>query len=185
MKGGLRSQVSLLWPQLLLAGIITACIGVVIGMISTVRILSRKWVLWLVVPALVMTGLGTVMLAENLGISRTNDVTEVVVVGHTVEEKKVHDRNNPAGRMVYTHEYRLEHTDGTPTEKPMIYRGPEGYEDIDKGDTVTVLLDPEGNAPTEPAESIDIGADIGITVVGLIILAGTYAMCVCCWSRTW
>lgn len=169
--------VTVLWPQLILAGIITACIGLVIAMIGTVQILSRKWILWLVVPALALTGLGTVMLAEDLGLSRTSEVTEAVIVDHTVESQTVHDANNPAGRIVYTHEYRLEHTDGTPIDKPMIYRGQGGYEDIDEGDTITVLLDPQGNAPTEPAESIDIGADIGVTVGGLIILAGTYAMC--------
>ncbi|MDN6379319.1 MAG: hypothetical protein L0K10_10355 [Brevibacterium aurantiacum] len=171
------AAIIVLWPNLLLAGIIIGCCSVLVALVGIGRILDRRWVLWFAVPAFALAGLGSIMLAEDLGISRVGELTEVVVVDHTSEVKTVHDSTDPGGRKVYTHEYTLQHTDGSPIEEPMIYRGKDGFEEFDTGDTISVLIGADGNAPIEPAESIDFAADIAILVVGVLLSAGVYLMC--------
>lgn len=171
------AAIIVLWPNLLLAGIIIGCCSVLVALVGIGRILDRRWVLWFAVPAFALAGLGSIMLAEDLGISRVGELTEVVVVDHTSEVKTVHDSTDPGGRKVYTHEYTLQHTDGSPIEEPMIYRGKDGFEEFDTGDTISVLIGADGNAPIEPAESIDFSADIAILVVGVLLSAGVYLMC--------
>lgn len=169
--------ITTLWPQALLAGIVIACCAAIIVIIGMVRVVGRRWVLWLAVPAFALAGLGAVMLAEDLGVSRTGELTEVVIVDHTVDVQTSHDSNSPEGRKAYTHKYTVEHPDGAPIEKPMIYRGEDGYDDFDTSDTITAFIDPEGSAPTEPAENVNIGADIAVLVVGLVAVIGVYGMC--------
>lgn len=169
--------ITALWPQALLAGIIIACSSAILVMIGTMRVVARLWVLWLAIPATALAGLGAVMLGEDLGVSRTGELTEVVIVDHTVDVRSSHDSNSQEERKAYTHEYTLEHPDGTSIEKPMIYRGEGGYDDFDTGDTITAFVDPEGNVPTEPAESVNIAADIAVLFVGLIAVVGVYGMC--------
>ncbi|GEB23326.1 hypothetical protein CIK58_00135 [Brevibacterium aurantiacum] len=171
------AAIIVLWPNLLLAGIIIGCCSVLVALVGIGRILDRRWVLWFAVPAFALAGLGSIMLAEDLGISRVGELTEVVVVDHTSEVKTVHDSTDPGGRKVYTHEYTLQHTDGSPIEEPMIYRGKDGFEEFDTGDTISVLIGADGNAPIEPAESIDFADDIAILVVGVLLSAGVYLMC--------
>lgn len=166
-----------LWPQALLVGIVLACSAVFLAIVGTPFIVGRTWVLWLAVPALALTGLGAVMLAEDIGASRTGELAEVVVVDHTVDVESAHDSNSQRGREAYTHEYIVEHTDGTPIAQPIIYRGKDGYDDFDTGDTITALVDPSGNAPTEPADSVNLVADAAVLIVGLVAVAGVYGMC--------
>ncbi|WP_231440756.1 hypothetical protein [Brevibacterium zhoupengii] len=173
----LGTVVIVIWPNLLLAGIIIGCCAVLVALVGIRRILDRRWVLWLAVPAFGLTGLGAIMLAEDLGISRVGEVTEVVVVDHTSEVKTVHDSTEPGGRKVYRHEYSLQHIDGSPIDEPLIYRGQDGFEEFDTGDTINVLIDPDGNAPIEPAESIDFAADVALLIVGVLLSAGVYLMC--------
>ncbi|MDN6123886.1 MAG: hypothetical protein L0I80_08475, partial [Brevibacterium sp.] len=169
--------ITALWPQALLAGIVIACCAAILVMIGMVRVVGRRWVLWLAVPAVALAGLGAVMLAEDLGLSRTGELTEVVIVDHTVDVQTSYITSSRTEREAYTHKYILEHPDGTPIEKPMIYRGEDGYDDFDTGDTITAFIDPEGSSPTEPAESVSIGADIAILIVGLVAVIGVFGMC--------
>src|SRR5699024_4972448 len=74
--------------------------------------------------------------------------------------------------------YSLEGTDGRPLEQPMVYRGEGGYDDIDIGDDITVLVDPQGRAETELADNVDIGADIAILVVGSVATIGAFGILV-------
>lgn len=166
-----------LWPQALVVGIVLACSAVVLVIVGTPIIVGRTWVLWLAVPALALTGLGAVMLAEDIGVSRTGELTEVMIVDHTVDVESVHDSNSRRGREAHTHEYTVERTDGTPIAQPIIYRGEDGYDDFDTGDTITALVDPSGNAPTEPADSVNFVADAALLIIGFVAVTGVYGMC--------
>src|SRR5699024_10922406 len=73
-------------------------------------------------------------------------------------------------RTVHTHTYSLEGTDGRPLEQPMVYRGEGGYDDIDIGDDITMLVDPHCRAETELADNVDIGTDSGNLVVGRVAM---------------
>lgn len=121
--------------------------------------------------------IGTVMLGEDLALSQAGELTEVVVADHKVEQKTVHSSNPPRSRQVYVHTYSLERTDGTPVAEPLIYRGKDGYDDFDEGDTISVLIDPEGKAATKPAEDVDLPADIGILVTGLVTSGIVFLIC--------
>lgn len=169
--------VTYLWPSLLLAGIIIACCAFIVALIGVYKAMGRRWPLWLVGPAVAIAGIGTIMLAEDLALAKVGELTEVVVVDHTVKHETVHDSTDPS-RDIYTHEYTLEKTDGTPVDQPMIYRGKDGFDDIDEGDTITVMIDPAGNAPTEPADQVDLPADIGILIVGSVLSIGAFGVCV-------
>src|SRR5690625_1037852 len=142
------SAVILIWPQALLAGIVIACCGFVLSVVAVLRLTGRRWAPWLVGPAVALAGTGTIMLAEDTALSQGGDVTEAVVVDHGVEQKVVHNSRS-RNRTVHTHTYSLEGTDGRPLEQPMVYRGEGGYDDIDIGDDITVLVDPQGRAETE------------------------------------
>ena len=159
-------------PQALLASIVIACLTALVVLVGTRYIVGRR-VLWFAVPALALTGLGAVMLAEDLASVRLGELSEVVIVDHTVDVKTAGESD----RGTYTHEYTLERPDGSPIAGPMIYRGQEGYEDFDTGDTITALIDPEGSAPTKPAESINFETDIGILIVGSVAVIGVYGVC--------
>lgn len=169
--------VTYVWPSLLLAGIVIACCAFIVALVGVYQSMGRRWPLWLVAPAVAIAGIGTIMLAEDLALSEVGELTEVVVVSHDVEQETVHDSNDPGGREVYTHEYTLEKTDGTPVDQPMTYRGKDGFDDIDEGDTITVMIDPAGKAPTEPADEVDVPADIGILVVGTVLTIGAFGVC--------
>lgn len=169
--------ITAIWPQALLAGIVVSCTTVILVMIGTIVVSRPGWILWLALPALALTGLGAVMLAEDLGVSRSGEPTHVVIVAHTVDVDSSTDSSSDRDRKAYTHTYELERTDGSPVEKPIIYRGEDGYDDFDTGDTITVLVDPEGEAPTEPADSVNVGADLAILIVGFIGVLGVYGMC--------
>jgi hypothetical protein len=99
----------------------------------------------------------------------------VVVVEDHLEQKTERDSTGP--HQVYTHEYTLERTDGTPVDEQMIYRGQKGYDDFAEGDTITVLIDPDGEAPIQPAEEIDVDADIGIIVIGVVTSGIVFLIC--------
>src|SRR5699024_1710581 len=135
------------------------------------------WAPWLVGPAVALAGTGTIMLAEDIALSQVGDVTVAVVVDHEVEQKVVHNSRS-RNRTVHTHTYSLEGTDGRPLEQPMVYRGEGGYDDIDIGDDITVLVDPQGRAETELADNVDIGADIAILVVGSVATIGAFGILV-------
>lgn len=167
--------IAMLWPQALLASIVIACTTVVLVAVITPRIVDRIWVLWFVVPALALIALGTIMLAEDLAVSRDGELTEVVIVDHTLDVETVHDSGGRS-RQAYTHEYAMERTDGTPVEEPLLYRGQDGY-DFEEGETITVLIDPDGHAPATPAQSVDFGADAGMMIVGLFAVIGANGVC--------
>lgn len=171
------SAVILIWPQALLAGIVIACCGFVLSVVAVLRLTGRRWAPWLVGPAVALAGTGTIMLAEDIALSQVGDVTEAVVVDHEVEQKVVHNSRS-RNRTVHTHTYSLEGADGRPLEQPMVYRGEGGYDDIDIGDDITVLVDPQGRAETELADNVDIGADIAILVVGSVATIGAFGILV-------
>lgn len=171
------SAVILIWPQALLAGIVIACCGFVLSVVAVLRLTGRRWAPWLVAPAVALAGTGTIMLAEDIALSQVGDVTEAVVVDHEVEQKVVHNSRS-RNRTVHTHTYSLEGADGRPLEQPMVYRGEGGYDDIDIGDDITVLVDPQGRAETELADNVDIGTDIAILVVGSVATIGAFGILV-------
>src|SRR5699024_9784521 len=100
---------------------------------------------------------------------------EAVVVDHEVEQKVVHNSRS-RNRTVHTHTYSLEGTDGRPLEQPMVYRGEGGYDDIDIGDDITVLVDPQGRAETGFADDVDSATDTATRVVGSVATIGAYGI---------
>ena len=166
-----------LYPDQLLFTIIVGCfvfLGVTLAMR---RFMGHTPAYWYTGPFVAIALIGTVMLGEDLALSQAGELTEVVVADHQVEQKTVHSSNPPRSRQVYVHTYSLERTDGTPVAEPLIYRGKDGYDDFDEGDTISVLIDPEGNAPTKPAEDVDLPADIGILVTGLVTSGIVFIIC--------
>lgn len=165
---GVVFAVGYLFPSALVAAIVLGCF-VFVGVTLAMRwIMGTRWAYWYTGPVVAIALIGTVMLAEDVALAHVGELTEVVVVDHSVDVKTVRDSGTLRSRKVYTHEYTLERTDGTPVAEPMIYHGENGFDDFDEGDTITVLIDPDGKAPTKPAEDIDFGADIGILITGVV-----------------
>ncbi len=174
---GVVFAVGCLFPSVLLVTIILGCLVFVGVTLAIRRFMGTAWAYWYTGPFVAIALIGTVMLAEDVALSQAGELTEVVVVDHEVDVKVEHDSDNPRGRKVYTHTYSLERTDGTPVAEPMIYRGKDGFDDFDEGDAVSVLIDPEGNAPTEPADDVDLPADIGVLVTGLVTSGIVFFIC--------
>ena len=166
-----------LFPSLQLVTIILGCL-VFFGLTLAMRwIMGTRWAYWYTGPVVAITLIGTVMLAEDVALAEAGELAEVVVADHSVDVKVEHDSNSQRGRKVYTHTYSLRHTDGTPVAEPMIYRGKDGFDDFDEGDTISVLIDPEGKAPTKPAEDVDLPADVGILVTGTVTSGIVFIIC--------
>lgn len=158
----------LLLPQALFGAIIIASMFAV-GTVMVVNYgVRRRWVRWLGVPAAMLFGIGAIMLAEDIALAQSGERTEAVVVDHTV------DVEEGAKGKSYTHHYTLEGADGQPLGEPMEYRGEDGFDDVDEGTTIEVLVDPDGEAPTKPADSIDIGAGIAAAIVGFLASAAVF-----------
>lgn len=174
---GVVFAIGYLFPSVLLVTIILGCLVFVVVTLAMRQIMGTRWAYWYTGPVVAIALIGTVMLAEDLALSQSGEPTDVVVVDHSVDVTIEHDSDNPRGRKVYTHEYKLERTDGTPVAEPMIYRGETGFDDFDEGDTISVLIDPEGKAPTKPAEDVDLPADIGILVTGLVASGIVFLIC--------
>lgn len=174
---GVVFAIGYLFPSVLLVTIILGCLVFVVVTLAMRQIMGTRWAYWYTGPVVAIALIGTVMLAEDLALSQSGEPTDVVVVDHSVDVTIEHDSDNPRGRKVYTHEYKLERTDGTPVAEPMIYRGKTGFDDFDEGDTISVLIDPEGKAPTKPAEDVDLPADIGILVTGLVTSGIVFLIC--------
>ena len=166
-----------LFPSAQLVTIIVGCLVLTVTVVGMRVIMGHFWAYWYTTPFVAIALIGAVMLSEDVALSSVGEPTEVVVVDHSVDVKTVHDSTDPDGRKVYTHEYSLERTDGSPVDEPMIFRGKDGFEGVDEGDTITVLIDPAGTAPTELAENIDFGADIGILITGLITSFILFLIC--------
>ena len=130
----------------------------------------RSWVRWLGLPAAALLGLGMMMLSEDLALSGAGERVEAVVVDHTLEVRE-------GAHTTYTHTYTLESVDGRPIDEPMVYRGKGGFDGVDEGTEVVVLVDPDGEVPTKPADTVDIGADIAVLIVGLLASAGVFGAC--------
>ncbi|MGC2938860.1 MULTISPECIES: hypothetical protein [unclassified Brevibacterium] len=174
---GVVFAIGYLFPSVLLVTIILGCFVFVGVTVAMHRFMGTRWAYWYTGPFVAIALVGTVMLAEDVALSQAGDLTEVVVVDHDVEVKVEHNPNGRHPRKVYTHTYSLERTDGGPVDEPMIYRGKNGFDDFDEGDTISVLIDPEGKAPTKPAEDIDFGADIGVLVTGLVTSGIVFFIC--------
>lgn len=160
------------------AQLITFVIGVfvLIGIVGGMRaIMGNFWAYIYTSPFVAFALLGVVMLGEDMALTKVGEPTEVVVVEDHLEQKTERDSTGP--HQVYTHEYTLERTDGTPVDEQMIYRGQKGYDDFAEGDTITVLIDPDGEAPIQPAEEIDVDADIGIIVIGVVSSGIVFLIC--------
>lgn len=166
-----------LFPSMLLLTIILGCVLFVGVTLAMRAIMGTRWAYWFTGPFVAIALIGTVMLAEDMALAKAGELTEVVVADHTVEQKTVHDSNGRHARQVYTHTYKLERTDGSPVTEPLIYRGKDGFDDFDEGDTISVLIDPERKAPTKPAEDINLPADIGILVTGLLTSGIVFLIC--------
>ncbi len=166
--------ITLLWPQALLAGIVIASCGFILSLLAVRSLTGRRWAPWLIGPAVALAGLGTIMLAEDIALSQVGEVTEAVVIDHDIEQKVVHVSRS-RDRTVHTHTYALEDAEGRPLD-PLVYRGEGGYDGVDVGDDITVLVDPQGRAETEPAENIDIGADIAILIIGGLAAIGAFGI---------
>lgn len=174
---GVVFAIGYLFPSVLLVTIILGCLVFVGVTLAMRRFMGTTWAYWYTGPFVAIALIGTVMLAEDVALSQAGELTEVVVVDHEVDVTTQHNPNGRHARKVYTHTYSLERTDGTPVAEPMIYRGKDGFDDFDEGDTVSVLIDPEGNAPTEPAEDVDLPADIGVLATGLVTSGIVFFIC--------
>lgn len=151
------------WPQAFFVGILVALVAALWAVIGMRTSVGHWWTYWLIVPTVAIAGIGALMLGEDLALDRTGELTDVTVTSHTVDTSR-----NSDGNLVYVHTYTLEGEDGSLIAEPMIYRGEDGFDGIDEGSRITVLIDPEGKAPTEPAENVDLGTDIGILTVGTV-----------------
>ena len=174
---GVVFAVGYLFPSLLLLTIILGCVFFVGVTLAMRRFMGHTPAYWYTGPFVAIALIGTVMLGEDLALSQAGELTEVVVADHKVEQKTVRNSNPRRSRQVYVHTYSLERADGTPVAEPLIYRGKDGYDDFDEGDTISVLIDPEGKAPTKPAEDVDLPADIGILVTGLVTSGIVFLIC--------
>ncbi|WP_025779631.1 hypothetical protein [Brevibacterium sp. VCM10] len=174
---GLVFAVGYLFPSVLLVTIILGCVFFVGVTLAMRAIMGTAWAYWFTGPFVAIAFIGSVMLAEDVALSQAGEVTEVVVMDHEVDVTTEHDSNGRHARKVYTHTYSLERIDGTPVAEPLIYRGKDGFDDFDEGDTISVLIDPEGKAPTKPAEDVDLPADIGILVTGLVTSGIVFLIC--------
>lgn len=174
---GVVFAVGYLFPSLLLLTIILGCVFFVGVTLAMRRFMGHTPAYWYTGPFVAIALIGAVMLAEDAALAQAGELTEVVVADHSVDVKVEHDSDNPRGRKVYTHTYALERTDGSPVSEPLIYRGKDGYDDFDEGDTISVLIDPEGKAPTKPADDVDIPADIGILATGLATSGIVFLIC--------
>ncbi|UVI36053.1 hypothetical protein [Brevibacterium spongiae] len=174
---GLVFAIGYLFPSVLLVTIILGCL-VFVGVTLAMRgIMGHTGAYWYTGPVVAIALIGTVMLAEDVALSQAGEVAEVVVVDHEVDVKVARDSNGRHPRKVFTHTYTLERTDGTPVAEPMIYRGKDGFDDFDEGDVVSVLIDPEGKAPTKPVDDVDFAADIGILATGLVTSGIVFLIC--------
>lgn len=174
---GVVFAVGYLFPSLLLLTIILGCVFFVGVTLAMRKFMGHTPAYWYTGPFVAIALIGAVMLAEDAALAQAGELTEVVVVDHSVDVKVEHDSDNPHGRKVYTHTYTLEHTDGTSVSEPLIYRGKDGFDDFDEGDTISVLIDPEGRAPIQPADDVDIPADIGILATGLVTSGIVFLTC--------
>lgn len=162
---------NLVLPQAKFAAIVIGVL-VVTGTIGVARYrVGRRWVGWLGLPAAALLGIGTMMLSDDIALDQSGERIEAVVVGHTV------DVQEGAKGTAYTHHYSLESTDGQSLDEPMLFRGKEGFDGVDEGTTIEVFVDPDGDVPTKPADSVDIGADIAVLVVGLLAVTGVFGAC--------
>lgn len=166
-----------LFPSVLLVTIILG-VFVFVGVTVAMRgIMGHTGAYWYTGPVVAIALIGTVMLAEDVALSQAGELTEVVVVDHEVDVKVQRDSHGRHPRKVYTHTYSLERTDGSPVAEPMTFRGKDGFDDFDEGDTISVLIDPEGKAPTQPAADVDFAADIGVLVTGLVTSGIVFLIC--------
>ncbi len=160
------------------AQLITFVIGVfvLIGIVGGMRaIMGNFWAYIYTTPFVAFALLGVIMLGEDMALTKVGEPTEVVVLEDHLEQKT--ERDSTGSHQVYTHEYTLERTDGSPVDEQMIYRGRNGYDGFSEGDTITVLIDPDGEAPIQPADEIDVDADIGITAVGVVTSGIVFLIC--------
>lgn len=174
---GVVFAVGYLFPSVLLLTIILGCFFFVGVTLAMRQFMGTSWAYWFTGPFVAIAFIGTVMLAEDVALSQAGEVTEVVVTDHKVDVTTEHDSNGRHARKVYTHTYSLERTDGSPVAEPLTYRGKDGFDDFDTGDTISVLIDPEGRAPTKPAEDVDLPADIGVLVTGLVTSGIVFLIC--------
>ncbi|MDN5853833.1 MAG: hypothetical protein L0K86_13500, partial [Actinomycetia bacterium] len=116
----------------------------------------------------VLVIVGAMMLSEDIALDRAGERIEAVVVDHTV------DVDEGVKRTSYTHHYVLESTDGQPLDEPMLYRGKDGYDGVEEGTEIAVLVDPDGEVETKPVDSIDFAADIALLVVGFLAVVGVF-----------
>ena len=131
----------------------------------------RRWVAWLGPAAVGLAGIGAMMLAEDLALETSGEQVEAVVVDHTV------DVQEGAKGESYTHHYTVQRADdGHPLEE-MVYRGKDGFDDVEEGTTIAVIVDPDGRSPTKPADSVDIGAGIAVLSVGLLAVTALFGAC--------
>ncbi|HEY3688281.1 MAG TPA: hypothetical protein VGL93_34905 [Streptosporangiaceae bacterium] len=121
---------------------------------------GRRWVVWCALPAAALTGIGTLMLAEDIALRDAGTPTAVVVTADRV------DVHTGSRGTTYTHHYTLRRTDGRPLGQEMVYRGRPGYAGARTGARITVLVDPAGRAPVRPADDVDVPADATILVLG-------------------
>jgi len=174
---GVAFGVTFLFPQLQLVGIIIACL-VAIGVAGGARlVVGSRWVAWTMFPAVALAGIGVMMMSEDLALTQDGELTEVVIADHTVDVTSRYSAHSRAQRKAYTHEYTLNYPNGQRIDRPMVYRGKDGFDGVDTGDTITVLIDPEGKAPTRPAESVNIEAGLGLSIVGVVAAIGALSAC--------
>jgi hypothetical protein len=166
-----------LLPGFMIFGAALACCFLLYAIYKVYSITHRGWATWATVAAIVLFGVGALLLSENLGTVRGAEPTDVVVVKEKFETKEEgRDRTHGRKHNSYKNVYELEKTDGTPIEEPLVFFGEAGYEGVHEGHTATVLIDSDGT-PLRPVGSLHIDLGKDLTLFGLIAVLGTFGMC--------
>jgi hypothetical protein len=174
----LASTVTYFIPGFLIFSAAAVCGVVAYAMYRTYANTHRRWAMWAVTLALVLAGTGALMLAESLGTVRGTEPAEVTVVSHTMETKEEGwDRTHRREHNSYVHRYTLKKADGSVLEEPLVFYGSAGYDGVDKGKTITVLIDPDDGTPLRPTGALHIELGTTLTVLGLITVFCSLGMC--------
>lgn len=164
--------VSWMWPQRWDVAIVLAFF-LVIGFSGVLTlIVDPNWGILAALPSAAVTATGVLLLAQNVALIDAGRRTDVVVTAHEVDREM--NMNGP----VYNHHYTLRRADGRPLGQEMVHRGDSsGYDGVEKGKTITVLVDPSGRAPVKPADDVDVSAGVGLSVIGGLALSGVLYGC--------
>lgn len=143
-------------------------VSFMIGFLTAVFVAGGVFVIderrWLGFAALVTSALGTLgtaALPANLALAESGQRVEATVVDDVVTNPWV------SGMRTTSHKYVLRRPDGRPLGQDLVAASDSGHE-LDVGDAVTVLVDPDGKVPVMLADKVDPGAFLTAAVTGVV-----------------